>query len=67
MTAIATRLRSTWAGLVGEAAEFAGHAARSVPGIGGALLVAYGFGLAWRPLGFIALGAFLLLLDRRVP
>jgi len=42
-------------------------AVRGGPGIAGALLVAFGLWLAWAPLGFVAAGVFLLLVDRRVP
>lgn len=51
----------------GAAAETAGICLRHLPGIGGPLLVSYGLGTAWSPLGWIALGAFLLLADRRIP
>lgn len=61
----ATRLRLTRALTAGAVAL--GVAVRSLPGALGVLLVAYGMGLAWRPLGFIALGAAFLLIDRRVP
>lgn len=50
-------------------AEKAGRAlntaGRTVPGVFGALLVAYGLYQAWHPLGFITAGAFLLVLDHR--
>lgn len=59
--------KSRWQTAVGRAAEAAGHAARVGPGLAGALCVAYGLWLAWAPLGFVALGAFLLLADRRMP
>lgn len=55
-----------------KAAEVAGRAlnraatvGRTVPGVAGASLVSYGLYDAWHPLGFIAAGAFLLILDRR--
>lgn len=40
--------------------------ARFVPGVLGAVLVAGGLALIWPPLGLIAAGGFLLLLDWRV-
>ena len=40
---------------------------RGLPGLAGAVLVSVGFGLAWLPLGLIAAGGFLLLLDWRIP
>jgi hypothetical protein len=55
------------AAVLGSATRYAGALARSGPGALGALLVSYGAHLAWHPLGFIAAGVFLLLLDRRVP
>jgi hypothetical protein len=51
----------------GHLAGFSGRFLRSVPGGVGAVLVSYGLYLAWLPLGFIAAGCFLLLIDRRVP
>jgi hypothetical protein len=62
-----TSRRARWRAAAGQAAAAAGHAARVGPGLAGALCVAYGLKLAWPPLGFIALGVFLLLADRRVP
>lgn len=49
------------------AAAGMGRVLRTVPGVAGAVLVVVGFGLAWLPLGFLAAGAFLLLLDARIP
>ncbi|TLQ45764.1 hypothetical protein [Streptomyces marianii] len=58
----------TWAGKATERlAVLAGMTARVLPGVGGAALVSYGLWLAWQPLGFVTAGAFLLLLDRRMP
>jgi energy-converting hydrogenase Eha subunit G len=51
----------------GYLAERSGRILRTVPGVLGALLVSYGLFLAWLPLGVIAAGGFLLLVDRRVP
>lgn len=62
MRAIRVRLHP----LTVRVAAAAGAAVRSIPGAAGALLVAYGLGLAWRPLMFIAAGGFLLLADRRI-
>lgn len=39
---------------------------RIAPGIGGPLLISYAGLLAWRPLGFAVLGAFLVWADRRI-
>jgi hypothetical protein len=51
----------------GYVAERSGRLLRTTPGVLGALLVSYGLYRAWLPLGFIASGGFLLLVDRRVP
>ena len=67
MHAVVARVRRGLDAAVVVAATAAGHAVRSLPGAGGALSVSYGLWLAWEPLGFIALGGFLLLVDRRVP
>jgi hypothetical protein len=40
---------------------------RSVPGAAGAVAVCLGLGEVYGPLRWIAAGAFLLLLDRRIP
>lgn len=54
-------------------AAAAGYVARcatkygaSAPGVGGAGCVVYGLGSAWAPLGWLAAGGFLLMLDRRL-
>jgi hypothetical protein len=39
---------------------------RIAPGIAGPLLISYAGLLAWRPLGFAFLGAFLVWADRRI-
>lgn len=62
-----TRWRTAWRATVGRVAAAAGYAARVGPGALGALSVAYGLWLAWVPLGWVALGGFLLLADRRMP
>lgn len=58
------------AGVLGTVAGFllgiAPKVARLVPAVAGPLLIAYGLGMAWRPLGFIAMGAFLLWADRNI-
>lgn len=64
---VAARLRRGWNAATVRAAEAAGQVLRSVPAAGGILLSCYGLWLAWEPLGFIAGGVFLLLLDRKVP
>lgn len=51
---------------VGAAAQAAGFSIRHLPGVLGPVLVAYGLGTAWAPLGWIALGGFLLAADRRI-
>lgn len=51
----------------GRVAEAAGFCLRATPGVLGPLLAAYGLWLAWAPLGFVAIGVFLLLADRRMP
>lgn len=54
-----------------RAAEAAGgvlrRLARGLPGVVGALLVCAGLTLAWLPLGLMAAGGFLLLVDWRMP
>ncbi|MFI6274300.1 hypothetical protein [Streptomyces sp. NPDC050988] len=62
-----TPLRDRLRAAAGTAAEAAGFSLRHLPGVGGPLFVSYGLWLAWAPLGFIALGAFLLVADRRIP
>lgn len=59
--------RKRWRAAAGRAAGAAGLCLRAAPGVLGAFLVAYGLWLVWVPLGFVALGAFLLLADRRMP
>ncbi|MGW3346786.1 hypothetical protein ACWDA3_26035 [Nonomuraea rubra] len=58
-------------GLLGDVAAAAGHTLAALrrwgPGVAGPVLIAYGLWLAWEPLGLIAAGAFLVLLDRRTP
>jgi hypothetical protein len=60
-------MRRLFSQVTGYVAEKAGRLVRTVPGAAGALLVSYGLYRAWLPLGFIAAGGFLLLIDRRVP
>ena len=71
MTALAARLRPRWDTAAAYAAELAGKAigrvGRGLPGVAGPLLICYGLAGIYRPLGFIAAGLFLVLLDRRVP
>lgn len=59
-------LRRKWLSGAGTAAAGAGYSLRLLPGVAGPVLVAYGLWLAWAPLGFIALGGFLLWADRRM-
>lgn len=61
------KLRERWLAVAGAAAAGAGLGVRTLPGLAGPLLVSYGLGLAWDPLGYIALGGFLLWADRRMP
>lgn len=49
----------------GRALNRAATVGRTLPGVAGASLVSYGLYDAWSPLGWIAAGAFLLVLDRR--
>lgn len=66
MRAVAAR-RSRWTAARTGAAAAAGAALRQLrhlPEAAGALLVAYGAGLAWPPAGYIVLGGFLLLAGR---
>lgn len=69
MTVLAARMRRTWASAVGSAAAATGRAVgvvgRTVPGVAGPLLIAYGAYEVYEPLGFIVIGGFLLVLDRR--
>lgn len=59
--------RPSW---IGRLPEIAGTASRSlirtVPGAVGAVLIAFGLGEIYRPLFWLAVGAALLLVDRRV-
>ena len=65
MRAVASRVRPKWWSRVKDcAAVLAGTTLRNLPEAAGALLVSYGFALAWRPFGFMALGAFLLAAGR---
>jgi len=61
------RLRNWWLKTAGAAAAGAGTGLRLLPGVAGPLLASYGLWLAWAPLGFMALGGFLLWADRRMP
>lgn len=56
-----------FAAAAGRVLNRAATAGRTVPGVAGASLVSYGLYDAWHPLGWIAAGGFLLLLDRRTP
>lgn len=71
MTGLAARLRPRWDALTVKVAEAAGvglrQLGRTFPGVAGPLLVCYGLYDLFHPLGFIAAGGFLLVLDRRVP
>ena len=49
------------------AGRFTGSLMRTIPGAAGALSVAVGLGMIYRPLFLLAVGGFLLILDRRVP
>jgi hypothetical protein len=67
LQAARTKLRERWLKAAGTAAAGAGFGLRNLPGAAGPLVVSYGLWLAWAPLGYMALGAFLLLADRRMP
>lgn len=62
-----------WAGKIADRAGRAvgslvrSATVRSVPGAGGAVAVSVGLGQIYHPLLWVAAGAFLLLLDRRLP
>lgn len=60
-------MRKRLAALLERVAAPAGTAARTVPGVLGAVLVCVGAGLIYTPLAFLAAGVFLLLVDRRIP
>lgn len=60
------RLALSLADAAGHTVRTAAPLIRTLPGIVGAGLIAFGFGLAWLPLGFIAGGAILILIDRRL-
>lgn len=57
--------------LAERAPELAGnvlrHLGRGAPGVLGPILVAVGLSLAWLPLGVVAAGAILWLVDWRIP
>jgi hypothetical protein len=53
--------------MMASGAEFVGRSVRTAPGILGAGLVTYGAGQVWAPLLFLVGGAFLMILDRRMP
>lgn len=59
-------MRARLSALAVRLAGPAGRAARSLPGILGAILVCVGLGLIYVPLALLAAGAFLLLIDRQV-
>jgi hypothetical protein len=64
VSAAAARLRAT---VLVRLAGVAGTVGRTAPGVLGPLLICAGLYLAWVPLGFVAAGAFLLLVDRQIP
>lgn len=70
MTVLAARLRPRWdqatARLATAAGVLVGRIGRSLPGVGGPLLVAAGLWMAWPPLGLVFAGLALWALDRRV-
>jgi hypothetical protein len=61
------RWTDRWQRFVVVAAGTAGATLRGVPGAGGALAISYGLAQIYPPLGWIAAGVALVLLDRRVP
>lgn len=54
-------------GLPEAAGRMVGAVLRFGPGVAGAVLVTIGLGMAWAPLGWIAAGVWLLLVDWRMP
>lgn len=70
---VAAWRRRVWLGLAGALGTLLGmlltgsrEVARIIPGVLGALLVSYGLFEAWRPLGLVAAGLFLIAADRYV-
>lgn len=59
------RVRAAWGATAAAAGAGVALLVRGAPGLAGAGLVCYGLYAAWRPLGWVAAGVFLLLLDRR--
>jgi hypothetical protein len=53
--------------LIEAAGKFTGSLMRSAPGLAGAAMIVIGTGLIYRPAAFLIGGAFMLILDRRVP
>jgi len=62
-----TARKAAGADLIGKLATFAGTLVRTIPGVGGAVLLCIGLGMIYFPLSFIAAGLFLLIADRRIP
>ena len=60
-------MRARITALTLRVAAWAGGLVRSLPGVLGAGAVCVGLGLIYVPLGILAAGAFLLIIDRRVP
>jgi hypothetical protein len=53
--------------LIEAAGRFTGSFMRTAPGVVGAAAIVIGAGLIYRPLAFLVGGAFMLIIDRRVP
>lgn len=63
----AARIRKASEVAVVKAADIAGHMVRSVPALVGAGCVAWGLAEIYSPLGWIAAGVALILVDKKVP
>jgi hypothetical protein len=61
------RTRALGSQLTMTSAELAGKTLRSLPGYLGAGAIVYGAGQVWPPLAWFVGGAFLMILDRRMP
>lgn len=73
VAAMQRRGNAAWLGLAGALGAVLGvllsgsrEAARALPGAAAAGCIAVGMFKAWEPLGWIAIGAVLLVLDRRI-
>lgn len=60
-------MRARMKALVLRGAAASGTLVRTLPGVLGATAICVGLGLIYTPLALLAAGAFLLIIDRRVP